>query len=152
MNCWMNCSSFSWLSQLAKVGDRWSMGPAGLGICCSTPKSLKVQTALMARLGSAHSGGKRKAKAIEGCGGHEAQPLSCFEKEQPKDRAQTGPKGFLPLLCSHCPEFSSHCPVGGSNHQQACPCLPRPGLAGWNSPKNPSSWAVACKNWNSCST
>ena len=66
-----------------------------------TPKSLKVQTALTARLGSAHSGGKRKVKAIEGCGGHEAQPLSCLEKEQPKDRAQTGPKSFLYSAAIH---------------------------------------------------
>lgn len=49
-----------------------------------TPRSLKVQIALMARFGSAHSGRKREVKAI----GSGREPLgigfSCVEKELTK--------------------------------------------------------------------
>ncbi|KAF5926153.1 hypothetical protein HPG69_011279 [Diceros bicornis minor] len=40
---------------------------------------------------------------------------------------------------------------GAAATSKPSPASREPGLATWDSPKNPSSWAVACKNWNSCS-
>lgn len=63
-----------------------------------TPRSLKVQIALMARFGSTHSGRKREVKAIR----RGREPLgigfSCVEKEVSKNRAQTRCED--PLFCS----------------------------------------------------
>lgn len=48
------------------VGRGWKQGDKGkVRLAPLTPKSLKVQTALMARLGSAHSGGKKEMRPWE---------------------------------------------------------------------------------------
>lgn len=103
-----------------------------------TPRSLNVQTALIARFGSAHSGGKKGSKSSEA--GREPLGRTSFKRKT--NSGLLGAKD--PSLKS-----GSHFPAGGSSHQQAYPWGAWDGA--WNSPKIPSSWAQACKNWNNFS-
>lgn len=78
------------------VGRGWKQGDKGkVRLAPLTPKSLKVQTALMARLGSAHSGGKKEVRPWEADSTTQAS-LPLAERSHPS-RAQTAPQG---LLCS----------------------------------------------------
>lgn len=77
--------------------------------------------------------------------------LSLLLKEgTTQGRLELYPKALSTLQPSFL-EWDCYCPAEGSNHQQR-PLPPGHHLAAWDSPKKPSSWAVACKNWNSCST
>ena len=91
-------------------------------------------------------------KATEGSPRAQLLSCSCLRKGQPKIRAQAGPKGPLWTPQPAFLELGFRCPLGGGSHQQNFPASQGLGwLLGTHSPKNPSSWAVASKNRNSCS-
>lgn len=96
-----------------------------------TPRSLKVQTALMASFGSAYSGGREVRP--EDRAGSPWHSLSCL-KEEPRvgDQATSAQQGAAATSKLF--------------------CLWEPGLDTQDSPNSPSSWALVCRNLNSCST
>lgn len=78
-----------------------------------------------------------------------AQLLFSLKREQPKERTQAGPKGLYTAAST--PDLGLLLPTRGQQPAADLPLPPGAWAGCWDSPKSPSSWAVARKNWNNCS-